>query len=63
MVRDASTDIVSQDAGGHYTNEASLKTAPGARTGLFAPEQRTIYVAAPRAARNSARILVYKARR
>jgi hypothetical protein len=35
-------------------------TAPGARTGLLAPELNRLYVAAPKKGDQSAKILVYQ---
>ena len=42
--------------------ETSVKTAPRARTGLFVPEDRKLYVAAPAVGGSQAHILVYEAR-
>ena len=54
-------DVLKQEDADHYAPEASVKTGPRARTGLFVPEQRRLYVAAPAAERAPARILVYQA--
>ena len=43
-----------------YEREASIHTAPRARTGLFVPELGTLYVAAPAAGTERARVLVYR---
>jgi len=42
-----------------YSSVATLTTAPGARTALFVPESRTLFVAAPKRDGKDARILVY----
>lgn len=52
-------DIFRQD-GDRYALEESVKTAPGARTGLFVPEQGRLYVAAPARRASTARVLVYR---
>ncbi len=51
-------DIVRSD-GDRYSLQASVKTAPRARTGLFVPELGRLYVAAPAAGSAPARVLVY----
>lgn len=53
-------DVVRRDEAGHYAVEASVPTAPGARTGLFVPDQDRLYVAAPARGSSAARILVYR---
>jgi hypothetical protein len=55
-------DIFGQRADGELAREASLPTAPGARTGLFVPEDRRLYVAAPARAGAQARLLIFDAR-
>lgn len=54
VFRQASTDA--------YVHEASIKTAPRARTGLFVPELSKLFVAAPAAGSSPARVLVYRVR-
>lgn len=51
-------DVLRQD-GDRYVREQSLKTAPRARTGLFAAKEGRLYVAAPASATAPARVLVY----
>lgn len=53
-------DVFGQASPDRYVREASVKTAPGARTGLLAPREGRLYVAAPAAGASSARILVYR---
>jgi DNA-binding beta-propeller fold protein YncE len=55
-------DVVKQESLDRYALEASVKTARRARTGLFGPQDRTLYVAAPAPENLPARILVYEAR-
>ena len=43
-----------------FRSEASVATAPRARTGLLAPGGDRLYVAAPAAGGAPARILVYR---
>lgn len=52
--------IVRQEAPDRYVLEGSVDTAPGARTGLFVTEERTLYVAAPASGASPARLLVYR---
>jgi DNA-binding beta-propeller fold protein YncE len=51
-------DVFRQESPDRYVLAESVKTAPRARTGLFVPELRRLYVAAP-AAGPPARVLVY----
>lgn len=53
-------DVIRQEAPDRYVRESSVDTAPHARTGLFVPEQRRLYVGAPAAGGSPARILVYR---
>ena len=55
-------DILRQDTVDQYALEATIKTAPRARTGLFVPEQGRLYVAAPADGSNPARVLIYRVR-
>ena len=55
-------DVLRQETADRYPHEASVKTAPRARTGLFVPEEGRLYVAAPAAGTGPAGILVYRAR-
>jgi hypothetical protein len=55
-------DVVAQMDPDHYSMESSVSTAPRARTGLFVPESRRLYVAAPAIGSSPARVLVYRTR-
>ena len=55
-------DVIRQEGADRYVAEASLPTAPRARTGLFVPEDRKLYVAAPASGDTPARILAYRVR-
>ena len=56
-------DVVRQDSPDRYTMEESIPTAPRARTGLWVPEEDTLYVAAPATFTTPARILAFRPRR
>jgi DNA-binding beta-propeller fold protein YncE len=53
-------DVIRQETPERYTLEASIETAPRARTGLFVPDDRMLYVAAPASGSSPARVLVYR---
>jgi DNA-binding beta-propeller fold protein YncE len=53
-------DVIRQEAPNRYVHEASIDTAPRARTGLFVAAERRLYVAAPAAAGRPARLIVYR---
>lgn len=55
-------DIVRQEDPDHYSLEGTVRTAPGARTGLFVPEEARLYVAAPAIGTSPARLLAYRLR-
>jgi len=55
-------DIVRQEDPDHYSLEGTVRTAPRARTGLFVPEERRLYVAAPAIGTSPARLLAYRLR-
>ena len=55
-------DIVRQLDADHYSLESSMSTALRARTGLFVPEIRRLYVAAPAIGTSPARVLVFRLR-
>jgi YVTN family beta-propeller protein len=55
-------DIFRQASPDRYARETPVKTAARARTGLFVPEERKLYVAAPAVGTESARVLVYAVR-
>jgi DNA-binding beta-propeller fold protein YncE len=44
----------------HYESEGRIKTAPGARTGLFVPALNRLFVAVPHRGPQSAKVLVYE---
>lgn len=53
-------DIVRQEDPDHYSLDGTVRTAPGARTGLFVPEEGRLYVAAPAIGTSPARLLAYR---
>ena len=53
-------DVLRPESVDRYTLEASIKTAPRARTGFFAPEMNKLFVAAPLEGSSAARVLVYE---
>jgi hypothetical protein len=53
--------VLRQDDADHYRPEARLPTAPGARTGLFVPEWRRLFVAVPHRGAQQAEIRAYDA--
>jgi YVTN family beta-propeller protein len=53
-------DVIRQETHNRYVPEASIDTAPRARTGLFVPADRKLYVAAPAIAARPARLIVYR---
>lgn len=55
-------DVVRQLDPDRYSMESTVSTAPRARTGLFVPETRRLYVAAPAAGGSPARVLAYRLR-
>jgi DNA-binding beta-propeller fold protein YncE len=55
-------DVVKQLDPDHYSLESTVSTAPRARTGLFVPENRRLYVAAPSIGASPARVLTYRVR-
>jgi DNA-binding beta-propeller fold protein YncE len=55
-------NVFRQETPDRYVIEASLDTAPRARTGLFVPEEARLYVAAPAIGGSPARLLVYGVR-
>jgi DNA-binding beta-propeller fold protein YncE len=52
-------DLVQQQDADHYKVNGQVRTARGARTGLFAPAQRTLYVAVPAQGSTPAEIRAY----
>lgn len=55
-------DIVRQEGADRYSLEGTVRTAPRARTGLFVPEERRLYVAAPAIGTSPAGLLAYRVR-
>ncbi len=55
-------DVFRQETADRYARDATIRTAPRARTGLFVPEQGRLYVAAPAIGATSATLLVYRIR-
>jgi DNA-binding beta-propeller fold protein YncE len=55
-------DVIRQDDPNHYASEGTVKTTSRARTGLFVPEDATLYVAAPASGASPARVLAYTLR-
>jgi DNA-binding beta-propeller fold protein YncE len=55
-------DVLRQQDADHYAFESTVPTAPYARTGLFVPEHRRLYVAAPAVNGAMARLLVFQVR-
>ena len=51
--------VIFQKDLGHYIEVARLKTADGARTSLFVPEFRQLFVAVPQRRKQEAALLVY----
>ncbi len=54
-------DVFDQKGADRYVRVSHIATAPGARTGLFVPEWRKLFVAVPRHGNQSAEVLVYDA--
>jgi DNA-binding beta-propeller fold protein YncE len=54
-------DVFQEDTN-HFTRVAHLATAAGARTALFVPEQRRLYLAVPHRGNQKAEIRIYEAR-
>jgi DNA-binding beta-propeller fold protein YncE len=55
-------DVVQQRDADHYQTAVQVTTAPGARTGLFVPSRRALYVAVPARAGSPAEMRVYAVR-
>jgi DNA-binding beta-propeller fold protein YncE len=55
-------DVVQQRDADHYQTVIQITTVPGARTGLFVPSRKALYVAVPARAGSPAEIRVYAAR-
>ncbi|HEY1225960.1 MAG TPA: hypothetical protein VGF26_01440, partial [Ramlibacter sp.] len=57
---DGHVDTIRESAPGRYEVSQRVATAEGARTGLFVPALRRLFVAAPARGRQQAAILVYQ---
>lgn len=55
-------DVIEQADADHYKRTARIPTAPGARTGLFAPDRDDLFVAAPHHGSQASEIRRYKVR-
>jgi len=55
-------DVIRQEGPDQYSREATIDTAPHARTGIFVPDESNLYVAAPAEGDTPARILVFRLR-
>jgi len=44
-----------------YELVGNIETAPGARTGLFVPENRKLYVAVPKSEEQGSKVLIFEA--
>jgi len=53
-------DVLQQNDADRYERTAHYPTAPGARTGLFVPEWKKLFVAVPHRGDQRAEILVYE---
>ena len=57
---DGHVAVVSRLEGDPYEVIQRVETSPGARTGLFVPTLKTLFVAAPARGATSAAVLVYR---
>lgn len=55
-------EVFEQQDPDHYNRAARYPTAPGARTGLFVPEWKKLFVAVPHRGEQRAEVLVYETR-
>jgi DNA-binding beta-propeller fold protein YncE len=53
--------LIEQTDSDHYRRQGDVPTAPGARTSFFTPEDKTLYVAVPHRASQSAGVHAYRA--
>jgi DNA-binding beta-propeller fold protein YncE len=53
-------DVFSQKDANHYTRIEQIKTAPGARTGLFVGDWGKLFVAVPRRGEQRCEVLIYE---
>jgi hypothetical protein len=59
---DGVVNVIEQRDVNQYVTVGKMKTAPGARTGLFVAERSALYVAAPARGGSSAEIRIYTVR-
>jgi hypothetical protein len=57
---EGAVDVIEQIDVDHYRRIERVKTAPGARTSLFVPELRRLYVAVPHRDQQAAEIRVFE---
>ncbi|GMT44387.1 MAG: hypothetical protein IEMM0006_0219 [bacterium] len=55
-------EVIRQETPDTYKLQARIKTAEGARTSLYVPQQKYYYLAVPKSGRNSAQIRIYQRR-
>ncbi len=53
-------EVIRQEAPDTYKLQDRIKTAEGARTSLYVPQQKYYYLAVPKSGYNSAQIRIYK---
>jgi len=53
-------EVIRQEAPDSYKLQDRIKTAEGARTSLYVPQQKYLYLAVPKAEQNSAQIRIYQ---
>jgi hypothetical protein len=59
---EGAVEVFRQRDADHYEPEGRIMTAPGARTGLFVPALKRLFVAVPHRGLQSAKVLVYEAK-
>jgi hypothetical protein len=57
---DGHIDFIAQKDADHYDRVARISTAPGARTSLWSPEKRTLYLAVPHRGDQPAAVWMYQ---
>ncbi len=53
-------EVIRQETPDIYKLQARIKTAEGARTSLYVPQQKQLYLAVPKSGNNSAQIRIYQ---
>ena len=56
-----SVSVIRQINADTYELVGNIETAPGARTGLFVPENRKLYVAVPKSEEQGSKVLIFEA--